>query len=166
MRTGIRRTLAVPMLAAAALFGGGSAATAVDAPSAPAPSVPAPGDAAQASTPPEADEPRGVITADGQPSSNADYRQDLAATVSFPEADPTYPDYVQFYVNGQPSGPVVPLQEDGTVTVPLYMSMGTHFVGATLIEDGFYPTDSAQIPGFSVTAPLPGEEGSPAVPVQ
>ena len=151
MRKDIRRTLAVPMLAAAAVAGSTVAANAApDQDPAPA--------SEQTGT--------GVITADGQPTTNGDYRQDLAAVVTFPQADPTVQDYVQITFHGVPSGPLVPLDENGQAEVPLYMSPGSYFVGANYVEDGQEVTDTVQLPGFTATAPLPGEEDAPVVPVQ
>ena len=77
MRTSIRRILAVPMLATAAVAGSAVAAHAAPA---------------QESAPAVEQTGTGVITADGQPTTNGDYRQDLAAVVTFPQADPTVQD--------------------------------------------------------------------------
>ncbi|WP_144795226.1 hypothetical protein [Kocuria palustris] len=151
MRTSIRRTLAVPMLAATAVAGSAVAANAAPA---------------QESAPAVEQSGSGVITADGQPTTNGDYRQDLAAVVTFPQADPAVQDYVQITFHGEPSGPLVPLDENGTAEVPLYMSPGSYFVGAQYVEDGQEVTDAVQLPGFTATAPLPGQETAPVVPVQ
>lgn len=151
MRKNIRRTLAVPMLAAAAVAGSTVAVNAVPD---------------QDSAPASEQSGVGVITADGQPTTNGDYRQDLAAVVTFPQADPTVQDYVQITFHGVPSGPLVPLDENGQAEVPLYMSPGSYFVGANYVEDGQEVTDTVQLPGFTATAPLPGEEDAPVVPVQ
>lgn len=167
MRTNIRRTVAVPTLAVAALFGGATAANAVTP--APAPQAEAAAPQSEVATPAGAADsaaaqssaaPSAYLTADGQQAVHGDYRQDFAATFAFPDADPAVQDYAQIYLNGEPSV-VVPLQADGTVTIPVYLDMGHHFVGAVLLEDGLYPTDAVSALGFSVTAPLPGEPGSP-----
>ncbi|MDH5150760.1 hypothetical protein [Kocuria palustris] len=151
MRNSIRRILALPMLATAAVAGSAVAAHAAPA---------------QESAPAVEQTGTGVITADGQPTTNGDYRQDLAAVVTFPQADPTVQDYVQITFHGVPTGPLVPLDENGQAEVPLYMSPGSYFVGANYVEDGQEVTDSVQLPGFTATAPLPGEEDAPVVPVQ
>jgi antitoxin (DNA-binding transcriptional repressor) of toxin-antitoxin stability system len=39
-------------------------------------------------------------------------------------------DYVQITFHGVPTGPLVPLDENGQAEVPLYMSPGSYFVGA------------------------------------